>query len=214
MPLVKVHGFAMTSWSLMSRWPWWSVDSATWIKLAAYGWIILPPWKDGKFSHDVQPIQLNMSRKPTPRMSKFWWREGIKGPRQTQDRHYDNATPYHRECADRWLKHVGVPLGSFEQELEHKKMAVKGVTTPGLLLEIGERGEEVDVKGATSCFRLRSKVNLDYFRDFQNSRPKWPYPLDTSKVEAPAVAHRAGFGIVVNQQLKKNENNKSHRPAK
>lgn len=41
-PKVKVHGFACTALQLMTRYPWFSVDSATCRKLAMYGWIALP----------------------------------------------------------------------------------------------------------------------------------------------------------------------------
>lgn len=172
LPIARIHGFAMTSWTLMSRWPWWSVDSATWIKLAAYGWIIVPRWsaKEQRFVHDKPPYQLNMSRKPTERKTRFAWREGVKSPRQTKDRHYDNTSPAVRESADRWLAHLKVPMGSFD-------------------------GDEIKVAGATSCFRVRARVNLHYFKDFEESRPEWPHPLDNKIVEAQAVKYRKGFGL-------------------
>lgn len=37
---VLLHGFAMTGLSLMFQYPWYSVDSATWAKTAAYGSIL------------------------------------------------------------------------------------------------------------------------------------------------------------------------------
>lgn len=42
----KTHGFAMTAPRLMRRYPWYSVDSATWVKVASYGGIILPVKND------------------------------------------------------------------------------------------------------------------------------------------------------------------------
>ncbi len=47
-PKVKVHGFACTALPLMTRYPWWSVDSATCRKLAMYGWITLPEYSSEK----------------------------------------------------------------------------------------------------------------------------------------------------------------------
>lgn len=50
----KIHGFAMTSAPLMYRYPWYSVDSSTWMGVAFYGGILIPrgyndytksPWK-------------------------------------------------------------------------------------------------------------------------------------------------------------------------
>lgn len=37
---VKLHGLGQTSLSIMFQYPWYSVDSATWVKTAAYGKII------------------------------------------------------------------------------------------------------------------------------------------------------------------------------
>ncbi len=41
-PKVKVHGFGLTTLSLMRRYPWYSVDSSTWVQHAANGMIQLP----------------------------------------------------------------------------------------------------------------------------------------------------------------------------
>ncbi len=41
-PLVKVHGFGLTSLPLMMRYPWYSVDSSTWVQWSANGMILVP----------------------------------------------------------------------------------------------------------------------------------------------------------------------------
>lgn len=41
-PKVKVHGFGLTSLPLMMRYPWYSVDSSTWVQWAANGMILMP----------------------------------------------------------------------------------------------------------------------------------------------------------------------------
>lgn len=41
-PKLKVHGFGLTSLPLMMRYPWWSVDSSTWVQWAANGSILVP----------------------------------------------------------------------------------------------------------------------------------------------------------------------------
>ena len=45
-PKVKVHGFACTSFRLMRRYPWYSVDSTSARKSGAYGRIFLPTYTD------------------------------------------------------------------------------------------------------------------------------------------------------------------------
>lgn len=47
-PRLKVHGFGLTSVPLMKRYPWYSVDSSSWIQLAAHGNIFIP--KHGQFA--------------------------------------------------------------------------------------------------------------------------------------------------------------------
>lgn len=41
-PRLKVHGFGITSVPIMERYPWYSVDSSSWIQSAAFGSIITP----------------------------------------------------------------------------------------------------------------------------------------------------------------------------
>lgn len=41
-PRLKVHGFGLTSVPLMTRYPWYSVDSSSWIQLAAHGNVYVP----------------------------------------------------------------------------------------------------------------------------------------------------------------------------
>lgn len=41
-PRVKVHGFGITNNTLMDRYPWYSVDSSSWIQAAAFGAIVIP----------------------------------------------------------------------------------------------------------------------------------------------------------------------------
>lgn len=39
---LKVHAFGVTSIPLMERYPWFSVDSSSWIQMAAFGSVLLP----------------------------------------------------------------------------------------------------------------------------------------------------------------------------
>lgn len=41
-PRLKVHGFGLTTLSLMERYPWYSVDSSSWVQIAANGNILIP----------------------------------------------------------------------------------------------------------------------------------------------------------------------------
>lgn len=41
-PKVKVHGFGLTTFTLMFRYPWYSVDSTSWLMTGVYGACVLP----------------------------------------------------------------------------------------------------------------------------------------------------------------------------
>lgn len=61
MPLVKVHGFAATSPRLIKRYPWYSVDSTSWLKMAAYGKIYVPLNHKGDLKYDRNPHIVSIS---------------------------------------------------------------------------------------------------------------------------------------------------------
>lgn len=55
-PLRKVHGFAMSSFDLMKRWPWFSVDSTSAFTFSRMGAIMLPQYLgEGRFNYSTTP---------------------------------------------------------------------------------------------------------------------------------------------------------------
>lgn len=69
-PLVKVHGFALTSVPLMRRYPWYSVDSTSWISFGAYGQIIVPPRRQGNWVYDETYQVYRMSTRSSTGFNK------------------------------------------------------------------------------------------------------------------------------------------------
>ena len=41
---LKVHGFGLTSQDLMERYPWYSVDSSSWIQVSSFGSVFIPDY--------------------------------------------------------------------------------------------------------------------------------------------------------------------------
>lgn len=102
MPLVRTHGFAVTAWEYMRRYPWWSVDSTSWVKYSAYGWICLPRWyPDRGFDYNKPPLVINMS-----------WRSPFKADRH---KHLDNVIVPIKENVMQWLKHTKIALGKADK---------------------------------------------------------------------------------------------------
>jgi hypothetical protein len=72
-PLIKTHGFGATSWQMITRYPWYSIDSTTWALAAGYGTIILPPFTQratktyAEFTPDYEqaPLRFSISDRDT-----------------------------------------------------------------------------------------------------------------------------------------------------
>lgn len=97
LPMVKTHGFAMTSWVLMRKFPWWSVDSASWIKAAGYGRIFVPHRRFGEFNFDVKPYVVMVSSGTN---FKAYSKVHIKG-----------YTKLEQETILAWISFLGIPMG-------------------------------------------------------------------------------------------------------
>lgn len=89
MPIIKTHGFGMTSIPLIFRYPWYSVDSTTWIKITANGGIYLPAIVDGQFVFDRVPTTILVS---------------ASSPKQSSNgKHANTLSPAMRRILDNWL---------------------------------------------------------------------------------------------------------------
>lgn len=62
-PIIKVHGFGMTVFKYIVKYPWYSVDSTSWLLAAGMGDIIVPITKNKKYDYSSQPIKIHMSGK-------------------------------------------------------------------------------------------------------------------------------------------------------
>lgn len=61
-PSVKTHAFGMTSVGMLQRYPFYSVDSVSWMLMSGYGNIIIPRWSHGVgYDYTRQPFQVVMS---------------------------------------------------------------------------------------------------------------------------------------------------------
>lgn len=99
-PRVKVHGFGIgLNLTLLRRYPWWSVDSASWEKSGSFGGIIVPcPARSTRnFDFTLDPWQITVSYDSPDRKSA--------------GRHYLSLPAAEKDYIGRWLSHVGVPLG-------------------------------------------------------------------------------------------------------
>lgn len=153
-PKVKVHGFAATSISIMVRYPWYSVDSTSWILASRYGIIYIP--KENILSN-VYKIGIS-NQSPM---------KEIKG------RHFSNLSPQLRDKILSKIEEKGYQVGkshfkevSIDYKLEKNEINA-GKTAKGKRIEI------IEELGLSNNYKERDKWNVQYFRELQDSFP--PY---------------------------------------
>lgn len=103
LPLCKVHGFAATTHKQIVRYPWYTVDSVTWKKMAYYGQILVPPGKSNgkwKFDKEYQLIFIGSE-------SKYSDNKNSK-----RARHFLSHTASEQAAIREWLEFIEVPFGS------------------------------------------------------------------------------------------------------
>lgn len=105
LPIVRTHGFAMTAHSLLTRYPWWSVDSASWVRGSAYGFIYVPRKRKGKYDYNVPPFTICVST-GSPLMTKGG------------SRHLNTISAGERRIIKEWIRHINMPLGSVDEQNE------------------------------------------------------------------------------------------------
>lgn len=168
-PCARTHGFAMTSFRLMVRYPWWSVDSSSWAKSAAYGSIYIPRQVNGKFcfwrdtSSGREPVRPYIVETSTTSAAPRSGRYGEQGPKKTLnlsggrgpldygDRHISALAPATREALNCWLSKIEIPLG-----------------------KVGAAGE-IEEEGVVSHYGCRAVANLRFFEAMVASLPAWPW---------------------------------------
>lgn len=96
-PIVDIHGFGVTNFTIMSRYPWYSIDNTSYSKAAAYGGVYVPQKRNGEFVFNRPPYVLKVSE-DSPAQEK-------KGS------HYLTISGQEKEIITEWMSEIGIPIG-------------------------------------------------------------------------------------------------------
>lgn len=84
-PLIKTHGFGVTSARLCVRYPWFSVDSTSWSVGGGYGTILVPKLDAGAPDYSRPPLNLRISARKQDQSGGF---DGLSQAQQDAVRNY------------------------------------------------------------------------------------------------------------------------------
>ena len=175
-PTVKVHGFAVTSLRLMKRYPWYSVDSTSWVVTGRMGSVYVPKYRQGMWDYTQDSYKVAVStRSPS---------------KKEAGQHIDTFSEREREVIHQYFAHKGYQLGCSEFRLESDQYELKdGERWNGKVRVDGKREvENIIEPGLSNDYMLRDELNIIYFLDLERSLPEWPWPFKLSE-------SAKGFGL-------------------
>jgi len=181
-PTHKVHAMGMTSLQLMLRYPWYSVDSTSWVLTGRFGSIFVPRYRNGEYIYDENSWKVCVSN----RAADDSFQEG---------KHITTFSPMERDQILQYIHGKGYVLGKSEfrkestsyklkdREKWHGKEESDGQRTSkpnrGGYVKRGYAGERiveiVIEEGISNDYKLRDEMNIIYFLDLEKFLPEWPW---------------------------------------
>uniref|UniRef100_A0A6M3XMY0 Uncharacterized protein n=1 Tax=viral metagenome TaxID=1070528 RepID=A0A6M3XMY0_9ZZZZ len=163
MPKVKVHGFGMTSLKLMKRYPWYSVDSTSWVVTSRVGQIMVPQKGPSGFNFILDPWKVAVSSRSPGK--------------EEHDKHYATMGPKAKATIDEYLASIGFEMGESDfYPAAADCSLVEGERWSGKPLDNGERlVEKIISPGVCNDYMQRDQVNIKYFLELEKALPEWPW---------------------------------------
>jgi len=177
MPIIKVHGFGMTSLPLMLRYPWYSVDSTSWVITGRMGSIYMPRSRNGEWIYDENSWKIAVSNRSP----------GMKD----KDKHFTTLSPTEQQLVLDYMKSKGYKMGRsrFEKVSQSHKLGKneRWVDKKPKDKTVRRELEIIEEDGISNRYQLRDEMNIIYFLDLEKSMPEYPWPFERKGLE--------GFGL-------------------
>lgn len=172
LPIIKIHGFGMTSFQLMLRYPWFSVDSTSWIITGRNGSVYVPAYRDGKYVYSEAPYKVNVSNRSPD--------AGIEPD------HIESMPKHVRKVCEQYIIGKGYCLGKSEFVMvasSHELTANERWTEKKAIRE--KKGqtliERILERGLSNDYRKRDEMNIIYFADLEASMQPYPWAFKLKK---------------------------------
>jgi hypothetical protein len=161
-PKVKIHGFGLTSLRLMFRYPWYSVDSTSWVMTSRMGGVMVPRYKSGKWIYDENSWKISVSAR-SPDKSEA-------------GKHIDTFSARQKQHILNYFSEKGYVLGRSKFELVTKIYKLKKNEKWNGPAVGNKREIEIIIEpGLCNDYKLRDEINIIYYLDLEKSMPKWPW---------------------------------------
>ena len=172
-PRIRFHGFAVTAMALMMRYPWYSVDSTSWVIAAAHGKLIFPRFNAGRPDYTRVPIQLGLS--------------DLSPSKDKQGHHLTNISQKDHDLVMQYIKDNGYILGkssyktvdsSYKLKKNERYMAGTSKTLKTRSVEV------IEEWGLINDYKIRAQLNAKFMFEFE---AKWERDYFVEKLKSPKL---------------------------
>ena len=169
LPKCKIHGFGLTSLKLMLRYPWYSVDSTSWVMTSRLGSVYVPVYRNGEYIYDENSWKICVStRSPS---------------KKDVGKHIDSFPQKQKQVILNYFKYKGYKLGKSKFRFEDSQYQLQdNEKWNGPANEDGSREVEIIVKpGLCNDYKQRDELNIIYFLDLEKSMQEWPWSFELKR---------------------------------
>jgi len=167
-PKCKVHGFGLTENAMLFRYPWYSVDSTTWVLTSSFGCVFVPRENmKGEFIYDKPSLKICVSN-----------RSGMDG-----STYIDNLSDAARKKVIKYFASKGFTLGKSAYKTVDKGYKLKENERALTRDESGKplEVEAIEESGLSNDHVKRSELNILYSKDMMSCLPEWPWSFESKK---------------------------------
>lgn len=161
-PQWKLHGFALTSVELIKRYPFYSIDSSSWVQFSRFGKILVPQLHNGKYDYTRKPLDIFVSNR------------GLKDV--TEGNHIDHCSIQEREYVINYLASLNIVLG--HSEFKTVDANYKCGTNEKIIKTNDDNTKKVEIfieRGVCNRHEYRDMVNFLYYTKLVDCIPEWPW---------------------------------------
>ena len=168
-PKVKVHGFGLTSIELITRYPWFSLDSTSWVLASSYGFIFVPKFDvySNTYIYRKRPYFVTLSTR-----SKAQHHTG---------KHFNTFSPLEQNHILKYIEGKGFKIGKSEHIKVDKNYKLQEGES---WFEKGLWVEKIIESGLCNNNKIREDINISFFLDVEEAIPEWPWPFKMGKMES------------------------------
>lgn len=161
-PTNKIHGFGLAAPKLIFRYPWFSIDTSSYMDYGQYGMIIMPKKTDKGYEYNTSPVKVFC----TARSPK----------RQLEGTHYNNLSAAEQNAVLEYLKEKNIKYGTSEF------ITVKKGYKPKKGIEVWLNKEHTIIEKPI----IEGISNTNFYRDLLN----YLYYMDIAEATGPYADRR------------------------